>query len=62
MVLNKFFRLLYNQYNYEHNNGELDQKNWITPACMQGIKQLQERKHQRINPLVYGPVKIIHYS
>jgi len=50
MVLNKFFRWLYNQYNYEHNNGELDQKNWITPACMQGIKQLSRKETSIYKP------------
>jgi len=51
MVLNKFFRWLYNYY-YQHNkeNGELDQKNWITPPCMQGIKQLSRKESSTYKP------------
>lgn len=54
MVLNKFFRWLYNYY-YQHNkdsndNNELDQKNWITPSCMQGIKQLSRKESSTYKP------------
>lgn len=54
MVLNKFFRWLYNYFYQEYknnNNGqELDQKNWITPPCMQGIKQLARKETSTYKP------------
>ena len=46
MVINKFFRWLYNQYQ----NNEFDQKEWITPACMQGVKQLSRKEASPYKP------------
>ena len=40
MAINKFFRWLYNQYQ----NNETDQKRWIAPLCMQGVKQLSRKE------------------
>ena len=55
MVLSKFFRWLYNQ-------NEPDNKKWITPKCMQGVKPLrQEKKSLLTNPLIYGPTKNMQY-
>ena len=47
MVLSKFFRWLYNFYK----NNEVDQKNWITPQCIQGIKQLSRKEKSTYKPL-----------
>jgi hypothetical protein len=46
MVLSKFFRWLYNFYK----NNESDQKKWITPPSMQGIKQLSRKEKSTYRP------------
>jgi hypothetical protein len=46
MILNKFFRWFYNQYQ----NNEMDQKKWITPLCMQGIKQFVKKEKSAYKP------------
>lgn len=43
MILNKFFRWLYNQ-------NEGDSKKWITPPCMQGIRQLSKKEKSPYKP------------
>ena len=43
MAINKFFRWLYNQYQ----NNVMDQKRWIAPLCMQGVKQLSRKETSR---------------
>jgi hypothetical protein len=43
MILNKFFRWLYNQ-------NEGDNKKWITPPCMQGIRQLSKKEKSPYKP------------
>jgi integrase len=44
MVLSKFFRWLYNF------DKDIDQKQWITPMCMQGIKQLPRKEISSYKP------------
>ena len=46
MVLSKFFRWFYNSYK----NNESDQKKWITPPSMQGIKQLSRKEKSTYRP------------
>ncbi len=46
MILSKFFRCLYNQHLYN----EVDQKNWTTPPCMQGIKQFIRKEKSAYKP------------
>ena len=46
MVLSKFFRWLYNQYK----GNESDQKKWITPECMQGVKQFTRKEKSAYKP------------
>ena len=46
MVLSKFFRWLYNQYK----GNESDQKKWITPECMQGVKQFIRKEKSAYKP------------
>ena len=46
MVLSKFFRWLYNQYK----GNETDQKKWITPKCMQGVKQFPRKEKSAYKP------------
>ena len=46
MILSKFFRWFYNQYQ----NSEIDQKKWITPVCMQGIKQFPRKEKSTYKP------------
>jgi integrase len=46
MVLNKFFRWLYNH----HQNNESDHEKWITPSYMQGIKQLSRKEKSPYKP------------
>jgi integrase len=46
MVLSKFFRWLYNQYK----GNESDQKKWITPECMQGLKQFIRKEKSTYKP------------
>lgn len=43
MILNKFFRWLFNQ-------NEGDSKKWITPPCMQGIRQLSKKEKSPYKP------------
>jgi hypothetical protein len=43
MILNKFFRWLYNQ-------NECDSKRWITPPCIQGIRQLSKKEKSPYKP------------
>ncbi len=52
MILSKFFRWLYNVY-LNKNNGDgnyIDSKNWITPSCMLGIKQLPRKEKSPFKP------------
>lgn len=44
MILSKFFRWLYNK-------NEFDSKKWVTPPCMQGIRQLPRKEKSPYNPL-----------
>jgi integrase len=44
MILSKFFRWLYNK-------NEFDSKKWITPPCMQGIKQLPRKEKSPYKPM-----------
>ncbi len=60
MILNKFFRWFYNFY-YKDNN-ELDPKKWITPECMQGIKQFPRKEKSASNQLISGPMKTMPSS
>ena len=46
MVLSKVFRWLYNQYK----DNESDQKKWITPECMQGVKQFPRKEKSTYKP------------
>jgi integrase len=46
MILSKFFRWFYNQYQ----NNEMDQKKWITPECMQGVKQFLRKEKSTYKP------------
>ena len=46
MILSKFFRWFYNQYQ----NNEMDQKKWITPNCMQGVKQFPRKEKSTYKP------------
>ena len=46
MVLNKFFRWLYNYYQ----DNEIDQKKWVTPPCMQGTKQFPRKEKSAYKP------------
>jgi hypothetical protein len=46
MVLNKFFRWFYSQYQ----NNEMDQKKLITPLCMQGIKHFPRNEKSTYKP------------
>ncbi len=46
MVLSKFFRWFYNQYQ----NNELDQKKWTTPPCSHGIKHLSRKEKSTYKP------------
>jgi len=46
MVLNKFFRWLYNH----HQNNESDHEKWITSPYMQGIKQLSRKEKSPYKP------------
>jgi integrase len=46
MVLNKFFRWLYNH----HQNNESDHEKWIPPPYMQGIKQLSRKEKSPYKP------------
>jgi integrase len=46
MVLSKFFRWYYNYFQ----NNEADQKKWVTPICMQGIKQLARKEKSAYKP------------
>jgi integrase len=43
MILNKFFRWLYNQ-------NEPDCKKWITPACIQGVRALPKKEKSPYKP------------
>lgn len=43
MILSKFFRWFYNK-------NEFDSKKWITPPCMQGIKQLPKKEKSSYKP------------
>jgi hypothetical protein len=45
-VLNKFFRWIYNFYE----NNETDQKKWITPQCMQGVKHFTRKEKSTYKP------------
>jgi integrase len=43
MILNKFFRWFYNK-------NEFDTRKWITPNCMQGIRQLSRKEKSPYRP------------
>jgi integrase len=43
MILSKFFRWLYNK-------NEHDSKKWITPSCMEGIRQLARKEKSSYRP------------
>jgi len=43
MILSKFFRWLYNK-------NEFDSKKWITPSCMEGIRQLPRKEKSPYKP------------
>lgn len=45
-ILSKFFRWFYNEYK----NNEIDQKKWVTPLCMQGIKQFHRTEKSTYKP------------
>jgi len=44
MILSKFFRWLYNK-------NEFDSERWITPPCMEGIRQLSRKEKSPYKPL-----------
>ena len=46
MILCKFFKWLYNLYQ----NNEVDQKKWMKPQCMQGIKQFPRKEKSAYKP------------
>ncbi len=46
MTISKFIRWLYNLYQ----NNEIDQKKWITPSCMEGIKQFPRKEKSAYKP------------
>jgi len=51
MILSKFFRWFYNVYvNKNTNVGYIDHKNWVTPSCMLGIKQLPRKEKSAFKP------------
>jgi len=51
MVLSKFFRWFYNVHLNKNNDGAyIESKNWITPSCMLGIRQLPRKEKSPFKP------------
>ena len=49
MILNRFFRWIYNVY-FKNGYIETNEKKWKTPKCMQGITQLSRKEKATYTP------------
>ena len=50
MILNRFFRWMYNVYSSKDGFYEIDPKKWKIPKCMQGIKQFTKKEKATYKP------------
>ena len=50
MILSKFFRWIYNVYFFKDSSYEIDSKKWITPPCLQEIRQFHRKEKATYKP------------
>lgn len=50
MILSKFFRWIFNVYFSKNGSYEIDPKKWITPSCLQGIRQFKRKEKATYKP------------